>query len=246
MATSEHRRQVRIMAAIERAYQPRIAAELARSYAIMAETFADAGYVPDVPDHEQRMRDILEDMANVAVRTIGGRVLVRAGEKQAPIRLERKDFASTMAKIAMRYIMLEAFRRHIVDIAETTRAQIIAAVQRGYSEGLGQSGVASIVRDLVPSLSRHRSAVIARTETHGAASYGGFAAAQETGLDLRKEWVAAEDERTREDHAAMNGTTIAMGEAFEFPGYTLMYPGDPSGPPEGIINCRCTLAYVPE
>lgn len=230
------------MDAIEKRFRPSIAREIARSMRWVVDGYEQTGAVEPDPEHQRNMQNILERQATAAVRVFAGRVL--RAQKSDSMVVERKEFAQTMAKLAFRYIALEAFRRHIVDISETTRAQIINGVSRGFDEGLGQAGTARLIRDLVPSLARQRSQVIARTETHGAANYGSFGAARETGLDMRKEWVSAEDERTREDHDAMNGTTVGLDDYFDFGGYSLQYPGDPSGPAEGIINCRCSVAYV--
>jgi len=158
--------------------------------------------------------------------------------------IERKDFASTVAKLAIRYIGLEAYRRRIVNISETTRANIIAQVARGFDAGLGQEGVARLIRQSVPEIARARSSVIARTEVHGAAGYGAQGAAIETGLELSKEWIAAEDERTRDSHAEINGQIVGMQDYFDVGGYSAQFPGDPSLPPEECINCRCVSAYV--
>jgi uncharacterized protein with gpF-like domain len=229
----------RLLARIERESRKRIAAELAAGYADAIAAWDRTGDVPALTEHSERLRLILEDVAARSVRAF-------ATETNAAFaKAERKDFAATLAKLATRYISLEAFRRRITDIAETTRQNVIDAVQRGFDAGLGQEGVGGFVRSLVPSFSRQRANLIARTETHGAANYGAMGAAAETGLTLRKVWIAAEDERTREEHAAMNGTAVDMGAAFDFGAYSLMYPGDPSGPAEAVINCRCTLGYEP-
>jgi uncharacterized protein with gpF-like domain len=93
-------------------------------------------------------------------------------------------------------------------------------------------------------ISRQRGALIARTETHGAANYGADGAARATGLKLRKEWIAAEDERTRPDHNEANGQIVDMDQAFDVGGEALMYPGDPAGSAGNIINCRCGVSHV--
>jgi uncharacterized protein with gpF-like domain len=239
---AEQRRQMAILDRIEAAFMPQIAREIARSMRWTIEQFEKTGATVRDPQHKPNLQDILERQATIAVGLFGRRVL--GAQKSGHIVLESKDFASTVAKLAGRYIANESFRRRITDISETTRGQIVNAVDRGFSEGLGTSEAAKLVRDLVPALSRQRSALIARTETHGAANYGGYGAAQETGLKLRKEWISAEDERTRQDHADMDGTIVDMDGAFNFPGYSLEFPGDPSGPAEGVINCRCAVGWV--
>jgi len=141
-----------------------------------------------------------------------------------------------MTRLALGYIASEVIRRRITNVSDTTRAQIIGAVARGYDEGLGQDGVAGFIRDLIPGMSGARAGMIARTETHGAANYGSVSAAAETGLRLRKEWISAEDERTRESHDAANGQIVAMDDAFDVGGEALMYPGDPAGSAAEVIT----------
>ena len=89
--------------------------------------------------------------------------------------------------------------------------------------------------------------MIARTETHGAANYGSDEAAKQTGLPLSREWISAQDERTRETHREANGTTTSMDGTFKVGDAELAFPGDPDGGadyPEEVINCRCTVAYI--
>ena len=238
-------RQNALLDRIEARFRGKIRAEIARQMNAAAGIYAETGVVAPLYGHRDRIEAIYAEMAEASIRIFGFRVWEMAGRKGIA-RPERKSFAATMLNLARQYVGLEAIRRRITQVAETTREQIINAVSLGYRDGLGQSGVAKLIRGSVPGLSSHRAAVIARTEAHGAANYGAHGAAVETGLDLRKEWIAAEDERTRPEHDAMNGRVIGMAERFDFGDYTLAYPGDPSGPPEGIINCRCALGYVME
>jgi hypothetical protein len=80
---------------------------------------------------------------------------------------------------------------------------------------------------------------IARTETTGAFNAGAEAAYLEEGAGA-KIWVATADERTRETHLDAHGQCVPVGEVFAVGSGTLTYPGDPSGPAEEVINCRCT------
>ncbi len=53
-------------------------------------------------------------------------------------------------------------------------------------------------------------------------------------------WNTAEDSRVRDSHDTMDKQKQPMGRKFVTGnGVLLEYPGDPSGPPEEIINCRC-------
>lgn len=238
----EVRRQGLLLDRLEVSFRNRIRAEIARAMREMVMMFEATGEMHAPRDHVENLTSIYRAMAISTVATFGARVAQQG--KAAWMGLERKDFAETMTRLALQYVADEAMRRRITSVAETTRSQIVSAVARGYADGLGQAGVARYISDLIPEFTQARSALIARTETHGAANYGSNEAARETGLRLRREWISADDDRTRADHADANGTIVGMDEAFDIGGSSLMYPGDPSGPPEQTINCRCVVGFV--
>lgn len=57
--------------------------------------------------------------------------------------------------------------------------------------------------------------------------------------DMRVRWVTMGDEDVRVPHRAVNGQTIVPGGTFDVDGNALHYPGEPVGPLEIWINCRC-------
>jgi uncharacterized protein with gpF-like domain len=139
------------------------------------------------------------------------------------------------------------------DISATTTKQLRQLIAQGVEEGLGVDAIGRMVTDKIPFMSALRANTIARTETHTAAAYGAQMAAEATELPLRKEWIATNDDRTRDegwDHVSMDGTIVGLHESFTVEnaetGETeeLEYPGDPSGSPGNIINCRCVVAYL--
>jgi hypothetical protein len=69
-------------------------------------------------------------------------------------------------------------------------------------------------------------------------------AAAPPGVMLR--WRTQQDERVRDLHEPLEGVTAAIGKPFDVGGHPLHYPGEPIGPPEVWINCRCGLELVPE
>jgi uncharacterized protein with gpF-like domain len=240
---TEQRQQQAILEGIERRFQPAIAREVARAMRVAIREFENTGVVPPVAqDHRERIANIVLRMSEVGLRVMAGRIL--NAQRADSMVIERKDFAATVNKLAFRYITLENVRRRIVGISDTTRATIVDRVEQGFAAGLGQEAVARLIRRAVPEIARFRSSVIARTETHTAAGYGAHGAAHETGLQLKREWVAAEDERTRETHSEANGQIVDMNEPFVVGDAMLMFPGDPSGPPEEIISCRCCETYI--
>ena len=95
---------------------------------------------------------------------------------------------------------------------------------------------------------KRRAETIARTEALRAVHAGNHdafrQAADENHLaaaDVKRTWVAARDERTRPTHVAASGQAVGLNDPFIVGGAALMYPGDPNGPAEETILCRCAV-----
>lgn len=54
-------------------------------------------------------------------------------------------------------------------------------------------------------------------------------------------WVTVHDARVRPSHVAADGQIQELGHPYRVGKALLAYPGDPAGPPEETINCRCIL-----
>lgn len=91
---------------------------------------------------------------------------------------------------------------------------------------------------------------IARTEAHGARETGQLAAAKQMeqleGSRFYKRWLATADTRTRPAHVVADGQTVRIGDKFTVGDARLDRPGDPTGPPEAVIQCRCTTLIFDE
>lgn len=89
------------------------------------------------------------------------------------------------------------------------------------------------------------SATTARTETTGTVNAASLYAAMQAGLAL-KQWLSSHDDRVRHTHTTFgggDGQVALIGLPFVIGGFPLMYPGDPAGPPQQVINCRCSLLF---
>lgn len=88
-----------------------------------------------------------------------------------------------------------------------------------------------------------RARTVAVTEVHRAWNFGALAASQRAqqieGRVMLKTWSAREDSKTRPAHARADGQTVPVNQPFLVDFVPLMAPGDPSGPPDLVINCRC-------
>lgn len=56
-----------------------------------------------------------------------------------------------------------------------------------------------------------------------------------------KRWTTMHDPSVRHAHDLADGQIRPIGEPFLVDGVDLQYPGQPVGPPEVWINCRCTM-----
>lgn len=94
----------------------------------------------------------------------------------------------------------------------------------------------------------NRAVVIARTETIGALNAGradAFAAvAEEVDQPMEKLWLATSDARTRRTHREADGQRVPVASRFTVGGFELAFPGDPTGPAQEVIQCRCTMLLV--
>lgn len=97
---------------------------------------------------------------------------------------------------------------------------------------------------------RYNARRIARTEAHGAREAGQLAAArqmeQADGGKFYKRWLDTNDERTRPTHNLADGQMVRISESFLVGGFYLDCPGDPTGPPQEIIQCRCDTLILDE
>jgi len=159
--------------------------------------------------------------------------------------IQTKDQSGIFEGLLVRYINSNAAKK-VQQVTETTRRIIKGAIAHAVDRNLGPEGMArTIIVRAGGAASANRAATIARTETHNAAQFGQQAASEATGLRFRKYWVAADDERTRPDHDEADrdsrANMVFNEQPFNVGGESLMYPGDPSGSAEQIINC-----FVPE
>lgn len=135
-----------------------------------------------------------------------------------------------------------------IDLAYGQR-QIAASVTSGILQGKSLKAMADDLQERIPEMSRNSALRAARTAVTGAQNAGrtdSYAAAEKMGVKTKRQWVATLDNRTRHEHGELDGQVVAVDEPFEVGGYSLMFPGDPAGPPHLIYNCRCRIKAVVE
>lgn len=147
-----------------------------------------------------------------------------------------EEFINQVLAYFQKYLL----EKVVVPISQTTINQIEAVLQEAISEGWG---VDKTVKELEDSdITKYRARMIVRTETVKATNFTQMAAADNEDYEMDKQWIAIEDGRTRSSHshAGVDGERIALDDKFT---NELLFPGDPEGDAEEIINCRCTLGY---
>ena len=138
----------------------------------------------------------------------------------------------------------------LVGISSRMANQISNKIEEGRLAGMTLEGIANLVSKEMTIITRSRAALIARTETHNAASFANHSyhltVQKDTGIKMLKKWVATNDERTRSAHAEANGQIVDMNEDFTVGGVPMGYAGDSKGGASNVINCRCVIVYADE
>ncbi len=247
--------QRRLLDVAEANFRRKLAKVIRNESEQLVAKYQELGYVPAPTDDDFRaFKDVYLEIGQSTARAFGSRIVSQG--KAAGLILETKiSFTDLFLSLATQWVNLEAIRRRITSVTETTRERIVRQVAAGQDEGLGVDVIAKRINKAVPKISRTRGALIARTETHGAANYAMHETAKTTGLDLVKEWVSVEDARTRSfgddaeyNHVTMSGQQREMDEPFAMPwsggdDLAIMYPGQAGLPGAATINCRCSVIH---
>lgn len=188
-------------------------------------------------DMQKRTHDIRQQVAETAI----GGIMARYG------------LAFNLADPTVQNALTQ-MGQHITKIVESQRQTIMQSLADSYAKGLSITKAAQAMVEQTDIDSVRRGEIIARTELTGATNGAGLAAARTVtaasppGTGLVKAWLSAGDDRVRDDHQAADDdysdNPIPLDQPFIVGGYPMDHPGDPSGPPEEVINCRCTVVYT--
>ena len=143
----------------------------------------------------------------------------------------------------------------VVKISSTTRTLISSIINRGLEDNLSNREIAKKIRTAGIIANKKRALMIARTETHTGAVFAQDevvnTVTKKLGIKMDRFWSTMKDLRVRPapgikskfNHRKADGQKRAQKKAFNVSGEKLIYPGDPSGSPGNIINCRCVVLY---
>jgi SPP1 gp7 family putative phage head morphogenesis protein len=118
-------------------------------------------------------------------------------------------------------------------VTSTTTDRLERVIADGLEQGLGNVEIANNIRALYAEIPVWRADMIARTEATNANNEGLIEGYKQSGIATHKEWVATLDDRTRDEHVALNGEVVRVDENFS---NGEDYPNE--------VNCRCVIAPV--
>ena len=137
----------------------------------------------------------------------------------------------------------------IAGAGDTAFSQLKTSLTQGVDAGETTEQLADRVRGVFNNLSKGEARRIAMTETSCAYGYARHETMMGTGVEY-KCWLTSHSGNSRkaheiaEDNYGKPEQAVPIDEPFEVDGEELMYPGDPSGSPENVINCHCIQIAV--
>ena len=130
-------------------------------------------------------------------------------------------------------------------VADDVHRRVMDEITDSVNNGDSIATMASRLRDKFNEISKGRGRVIAMTETGAAYGTARNEAMQQSGF-ARKRWLTSRNPNVRPTHQEAEGQERDMAEPFMVGGAPLMYPSDPSGPPQEVINCHCVSVPIDE
>jgi hypothetical protein len=161
------------------------------------------------------------------------------------------DFAWEQRTFVGRY--LTEVRNRLTRLPDEVFDLVSGQVAQGVNLGEGIPELAKRVEQVfsVTDSERweNRATTVARTEAIGAMNAGrldAFRAAAEAEPDIvfEKMWISTSDSRTRPTHVEADKQRVLLESPFSVGGFDLMFPGDPTGPPQECIQCRCSMVLL--
>jgi len=128
--------------------------------------------------------------------------------------------------------------------------QIQAIISSGLRAGTSYTEISERIAGVIGKITKEKATGqlakalrIVRTEGARAMNAGAYASALDAsaeGVQVERIWNAVLDSGTRPAHGSADGQIVGLNEPFVVGGENLMYPADPAGSAENIINCRCS------
>lgn len=201
-----------------------------------------------------RIREISEDIRHV-IREVVRRETIAGVNPRTVARAIRQSIGLTAKQEAA----VMNFRRMLEELDPTVLERalrdkrfdraILRAIRNQTS--MSKTQINQMVARYRQRFIKFRSEVIARTEAIGSVQGGHHRlyqsyinSGQISESQIKRFWHFTRDSRTRDEHKlipGMNLKGVEQNEPFKTPLGPLMFPGDPSGTADNIIQCRCAV-----
>jgi uncharacterized protein with gpF-like domain len=239
-----------IVLKLQNAYRPLINACLQEQIdAFIVELKRNPNAIPtDLPT--QPLYDALMSMyesGGIAMANVTNKAIKRQVKK------DDTEEESLWRWMIRKYYELFLMADIVQPITNTTFNQIKRVLLQAQDEGWGINKMVAALKD--SDITRQRAELIVRTESMRASNVGAMIAAAGSSVAVMKQWISAQDKRTRRiprdqfDHLHMNEVAVGFDQPFIVPSTSsldaMQYPGDPSGSAGNVCNCRCVVAFVP-
>lgn len=234
--------QVRLMTGLEIHLANRLATEFQHVAATCHREYENHGAVDEgvFLAHRHRLERILEPAWTGAAMSFARRVIDASKPKSEEDEVES----------SVRAWIREMSGTRVKGISKSTSEYVAAVVSANADGDLSRREVADLIASKIGGAAGlARAKMIAQTETHAAAQFGSMEAARSLDIpNLKKVWLATHDDRVRESHLEADGQEVAMDAPFiiqdqDGDDVELDFPGDPSGPADQVVNCRCVMVY---
>jgi hypothetical protein len=198
---------------------------------------AAADFMFDLGRFTDRLLAEMRRTAGTALNTAGTQLFQEIGKDD--------PFAMAPAKVLE---FVASRENKLSGVADDVFDQVKATRRDGFDQGLATDKIAANIRAQFNGMAKERAKTIAITETAAAYGYGRNDAMVQAGI-TRKAWLTSGNANVRPTHEAAGEAygrrqAIPISEPFVVGGARLMFPGDPSGPPQEVINCHCVQIAV--
>jgi 8-oxo-dGTP pyrophosphatase MutT (NUDIX family) len=195
----------------------------------------DAGQVYDLAHWVAKTRDVLDPVLSAVVSLTADRFAGQLGEHPS---------SSSLAGVQQ--VLDARLLRLAQTVSQTTFDDVAQVLRHGVVQGQTITQMTAALEQVFSDAEANRAPMIARTETIGALNEAAATYADNLSADVvsGREWLAAHDDRVRTTHREADGQIRAMGEPYLVGGAAMAFPHDPAAPPDEVINCRCTQAFL--
>jgi hypothetical protein len=183
----------------------------------------------------------------IGATRVGG--MIGPNNQQLDQILRARQMLSDPARISEYFVRNKATGK-LVPRYKTSDRRYDKIIKQAIADGraLSPADVARVTEAHTQKAITLRGKTIAENEAHTALAAGredGYRQLIDSGVaeEVTVRWQHNLTEKAREDHQAMDGTVIQLGETFSFADAQMKHPHDPAGGARHSVGCNCIAVY---